>query len=359
MTPKERVYAALRREETDRVPMWMWYHPAVYDRLRERFGWDADTADARLGNDIKSVHVSINREMFRPLAPGEEYRDDWGVTWVREGCYNQVCANPLAATEVSSLREYEFPDPDDASRFESLARLCERYGEDYFVGVDVSGSIFEPCYHIRGMEWLLMDMVADPDAVGAFFDKAAEFTRQVCLNALEHPVDWIWLGDDIGGQEAMMMSPDLWRRLLKPRLASIIASVKAARPGVWVACHSCGAIRPVIADLIEIGVDVLNPIQPLCPGMDPAELKSVYGNEIAFMGGLDTQDLLVNESAETVRDRAERLIERMSAGGGYIFAASHTIQPDAPLENILALGEAVGLSVQTAETSWRQGEASW
>jgi uroporphyrinogen decarboxylase len=207
MTSKERVYAALTRTHPDRVPMWMWYHPAIYDRLHERFGWDAETADAKLGNDIKSVHVSINREMFRPLSPGERYIDDWGVTWTREGWYNQVCRNPLAGVDAAQMVEHSFPDPADPERFLSLARLCERYHEDYFIGVDVSGSIFEPSYHIRGMDELLADMLEEPAAVEALFDHAAAFTTAVCLRALDFPVDWIWLGDDIGGQQAMMLSP--------------------------------------------------------------------------------------------------------------------------------------------------------
>jgi len=340
MTGKQRVHAALLRKKTDRVPMWMWYHPVVYDRLRERFGWDADDADAALGNDIKQVHISINREMFRPLGPGEQFTDDWGVTWVREGPYNQVCANPLAGAEASALKDYQFPNPDPLERFAPLARLCERFGDDYFVGADVSGSIFEPCCHIRGMGRLLEDMLEATQAVEAFFDHAAEFTRGLCLGALEYPIDWIWLGDDVAGQQAMVMSPALWRRLLKPRLAGIIAAVRAARPGIWIAYHCCGALRPIIPDLIEIGVDVLNPIQPICPDMEPLSLKAEFGGELAFMGGLDTQHFLIHAAPGEVRDHARRLIAGMSAGGGYIFAASHTIQPDVPLDNVLALTEA-------------------
>lgn len=345
MTSKQRVYNALGRKETDRVPMWVWYHPAVYDLLRERFGWDNDTADSTLGNDIKSVHISINREMFRSLAPGEEYVDEWGVTWIREGWYNQVCRSPLADEDVSALKDYEFPDPDGEERYLPLSRLCARFGEDYFVGADVSGAIFEPCYHIRSMESLLVDMLQDKEAVQVFFDKAMEFTRRVCLRALEHPIDWVWLGDDVGGQEAMMLSPTLWRELLKPRLASVIESVKAARPGVYVAYHSCGAIRPIIGDLVEIGVDVMNPIQPLCPGMDPLEVKAEYGDRMAFLGALDTQDFLIHSTADEVYRHTRDLISGMSGGGGYILGTSHTVQPDTPIENILAISRAAGVEI--------------
>jgi uroporphyrinogen decarboxylase len=339
MIPKARVYATLRREPTDRAPMWMWYHPTWYDRFRAQFGWGPEEADARLGNDIKQVHISINREMFRPLQPGERFTDAWGVTWAREGWYNQVVRNPLAEATVDALAAYHFPDPDEPGRYDALAALCARYGSDFFIGADVSGSIFEPCYHIRGMDRLLEDMLEEPDAVAAFLDRAAAFTTQVCLRALTLPIDWIWLGDDVGGQDAMMLSPSLWRALLKPRLAVIIAAVKAARPGIIVAYHSCGTIRPIIPELIEIGVDVLNPLQPLCPGMDPLALKCEYGDRLAFMGGLDTQDFLIHATAAQVKTHARTLIDNM--GNGYIFAASHTVQPDTPLENVLALSEAI------------------
>jgi uroporphyrinogen decarboxylase len=344
MTPKARVYAALRRQPTDRAPMWMWYHPMWYDRFRDAFGWKAEEADVRLSNDIKQVHVSINREMFRPLRSGERYTDAWGVTWAREGWYNQVVRNPLANEPVEALADYAFPDPDEPGRYDALARLCDIYGDEFFIGADVSGSIFEPCYHIRGMDRLLVDMLEEPEIVAGFLDRAAAFTTAVCLGALRLPIDWIWLGDDVGGQEAMMLSPALWRELLKPRLAGIIAAVKAAQPGIIVAYHSCGAIRPIIPELIEIGVDVLNPLQPLCPGMDPLELTRDFGDRLAFMGGLDTQEFLIHAHADAVRQHARDLIAGM--GDGYIFAASHTIQPDTPLANVLALSEAIGMGVR-------------
>jgi uroporphyrinogen decarboxylase len=340
MTGKARVRAALARQAVDRTPMWMWYHAEIYARLRARFGWDAEEADARLGNDIKQVHISINREMFRPLPPGEPFVDAWGVTWVKEGWYNQVCRNPLADADVSAILDYRFPDPDEPGRYDALDRLCERYGE-FYLGADVSGSIFEPCYHVRGMDRLLCDMIDAPEAVETFFDHATAFTTAVCLRALERPIDWIWLGDDVGGQEAMMLSPSLWRALLKPRLAGIITRVKAAKPGIAVAYHSCGAMLPIIPDLIEIGVDVLNPLQPLCPGMHPPDLAAHYGDRLAFMGGLDTQDFLLHVTPAEVKAHARELIAAM--GPGYIFAASHTIQPDTPLENVLALSEAIGV----------------
>jgi uroporphyrinogen decarboxylase len=141
----------------------------------------------------------------------------------------------------------------------------------------------------------------------------------------------------------MVMSPESWRDLIKPLMAEIFAVGRAH--GLWVANHCCGALRPIIPDLVEIGLDVLNPVQAGCPGMDPFGLKREFGDRLSFMGGVDTQNLLPFASAAEVRRETERLISGMTAGGGgYILAASHTIPPETPDENIFALYEVAGIS---------------
>jgi uroporphyrinogen decarboxylase len=157
------------------------------------------------------------------------------------------------------------------------------------------------------------------------------------------PLDWFWTGDDIAGQCGMMLSPESWRKLIRPHLKRVFAVGKSRR--LPVAYHCCGALRPIIGDLIEIGMDVLNPIQSNCPGMDPLDLKREYGRQLAFMGGVDTQQLLPNGSPEQVRSATARLVEGMTSdGGGYILAASHTISPETPDENIFAMYDAAGIS---------------
>ena len=143
----------------------------------------------------------------------------------------------------------------------------------------------------------------------------------------------------------MIMSPETWRTLLKPLMAELFAIGKSR--GLWVAHHCCGALRPIIPDLVEIGLDVLNPVQAGCPGMDPMELKREFGDRLAFMGGVDTQGMLPFATASEVRNSTERLIDAMTAGGGgYILAASHTVPPETPDDNIFALYEAAGIRRQ-------------
>lgn len=138
----------------------------------------------------------------------------------------------------------------------------------------------------------------------------------------------------------MILGPELWRRLFKSRLRRIIAAVRQRTPNMTIAYHSCGAIRPIIPDLIEIGVQVLNPLQPRAAGMDPLEIKREYGEDLAFMGGLDTQEFLPRATPGAVYEHCRRLIAAMSRGGGFIFAASHTIQPDVPEANLRAMLDA-------------------
>jgi uroporphyrinogen decarboxylase len=189
-----------------------------------------------------------------------------------------------------------------------------------------------------------MDLLADPDLADTMLADAEAFALTLSRTACDRfPLDWLWTGDDVGGQLSMMMSPACWRERIAPRLARIIEVGKSR--GLWTAYHSCGAIGPIIPDLIDMGLDVLNPIQSNCPGMDADVLKREYGKDLAFMGGVDTQGVLPNGSVGDVRRETERLLETMTQdGGGYILAASHTIPPEAPMENIFAVYEAAGIT---------------
>ena len=176
------------------------------------------------------------------------------------------------------------------------------------------------------------------------FGRCADFAVELSQAACKRfPLDWLWTGDDVASQRSLVMSPRSWRQLIKPHLARVFDVGKAH--GLWVAYHCCGALRPIIGDLVEMGLDVLNPIQCNCPGMDALELKREFGSKLSFMGGVDTQDLLPNGTADEVRRATRQLIDGMTAdGGGFILAASHTIPPETPTENIFAMYAEAGLS---------------
>ena len=345
MNSKERVYRALRREPVDRTPVWMWFHPSTARRLAAALEIPVPRLAEALGDDIRQTWVNNNYAMegIVHANEGESHTDYWGITWQRVGEFNQITTSPLADADREECIAFELPwkHLDGLlARMEPVAGSAERY----FIGCDVSPCVFEMYARIRGLQAAALDLALDPVLASLMMARCTEFAVKLSQAACERfPLDWLWTGDDVAGQQSLMMSPETWRELIKPLLKRVVDVGKAA--GLPVAHHCCGALSAIIPDLIEIGVDVLNPVQCNCPGMNPIELKGAYGDRLSFMGGVDTQDLLPNGSAVAVARETRRLIEGMTAdGGGYILAASHAVPPETPDENIFAMYEAAGIS---------------
>jgi len=344
MTPRERVHAALQRRPADRVPIFMWFHPVTADLLGTSFGISPSLVADFLGNDVHQRWVGNNHSMEGIIHEhdGDTHTDDWGITWVKEGHFNQVLHSPLVDAEPAALRSYRFPVNRIPHMAAGMEQIC-RSADSYFRGCDISPCLFELLCRIRGMENAAMDLAANTEESEVLLEHTTEFGVRLAEAACDmFPIDWLWTGDDVAGQETLIMSPSVWRAMIKPRLARIVAVGKSR--GLPVAYHCCGAIRPIIPDLIEIGIDVLNPVQTTCPGMAPEELKREYGEHLTFMGGVDTVDLLPHGTAEEVYEATRRLIDVLGGGGGgYILSASHTVPPETPLANILAMYRAAGV----------------
>lgn len=345
MTSKERVAAALEHRPTDRVPVFMWFHPDTAARLGALFGVPAGCVGEVLGDDVRQTWVGNNQAMEGVVhaSDGETHTDLWGITWVKEGPFNQVLSSPLAGEDEERLRGYTFPHAGIDSLLRPMDDILP-FAEEWFIGCDVSPCQFELLCRIRGMEGALEDLALRPEAASLLLERAADFGVALAEAACErYPLDWLWTGDDVAGQQALMMSPKQWRAMIKPQLERIIRVGK--RRGLPVAYHCCGAVRPIIPDLIEIGIDVLNPIQCNCHGMAPADLKRDFGSSLCFMGGVDTVHMLPRASADLVERETRTLLEQMTSdGGGYILAASHTVPPETPLDNIFAMYRAAGIS---------------
>ena len=322
----------------------MWFHPSTAERLTRVLEIPPSTLNEVVGNDVRQAWVNNNYAMegITHQNDGEWHIDYWGIKWVRQFFFNQIAGYPLIDADPEALLNYAFP----YDHLEDLLRpmlpiLAD--AQDYFIGCDVSPCAFEMYWRLRGMENTMLDMATEPALARQLLARCVDFSIALSKKAIQRfPLDWLWTGDDVASQQAMMVSPKTWRALIKPELARVFAVGKAHH--LWVAYHCCGALRPIIPDLIEIGMDVLNPVQGNCPGMDPLELKKEFGSRITFMGGLDTQDLLPHGTAGQVRRETERLIAEMTRdGGGYILAASHTIPPETPDENIFAMYAAAGI----------------
>ena len=300
--------------------------------------------DEVMGNDVRMTWVNNNAAMEGIVHEhdGEGHVDAWGIHWVKAGPYNQIDHFPLKDATPDELRRYRFPVEH---RETLLARL-----EPLLAG---RGSIFSAATYRRARSKCGGGCAAGTDGFGNGGRAGADRRdvrplRRFCRAARRGRVPAVPLGLALdrrrrGQPASLIMSPRTWRELIKPHLARVFAVGKAH--GLWVAYHCCGSLRPIIGDLVEMGLDVLNPIQCNCPGMDALELKREFGANLAFMGGVDTQDLLPNGTADEVRRATRRLIDGMTHdGGGYILAASHTIPPETPMENIFAMYAEAGLS---------------
>jgi uroporphyrinogen decarboxylase len=300
-----------------------------------------------MGNDIEQTWVNNNYAMEGIVHDheGEWHTDVWGIKWIREGEFNQIAEFPLAHADERELLAYRFPIDSIEALLAPMQPLAGRRS-DTFLGVDVSPCVFEMYWRLRGLEEAVVDIAEKPELASTMFGRCADFAvtlaRESCAR---FSPDWLWTGDDVAGQSALIMSPRSWRDLIRPHLQKVVDVGKAQ--GLPVAYHCCGALHPIIPDLIEMGINVLNPVQCNCPGMDPLDLKREFGASLAFMGGLDTQGLLPHGTSSEVRKATQRLLEGMTSdGGGYILAASHTIPPETPDENILAMYAAAGLGVE-------------
>jgi uroporphyrinogen decarboxylase len=277
------------------------------------------------------------------VTPEGVYLDIWGVGFVPNqttiGFYMDLASSPLTeAASVDDLEAHPWPTAElwDYGHIGEQAQLAS----DYWIGAHSRG-IFEISWFLRGFDNFLTDLVMNPELAAGVMDRVQgylfERTRRV-LEAGGGRIDMVEYNDDVGWQQGMLLDPALWREHLKPRMAAFAAMCKEA--GATVRYHSCGGVRDIIPDLIEIGVDVLNPIQTLAEGMDPVAIKEEHGGAITLNGGIDTQDLLPRASADEVRGHVSRLIETLNADGGFILAPSHVFQSDVPLENIAAIYEA-------------------
>jgi uroporphyrinogen decarboxylase len=345
MTSKARVHAALKCEPVDRLPIWMWYHPITTRRLAQTLEIPASAVPAAMGDDIRQTWVGGNHAMEGIVHEneGDGHTDVWGIDWVKIGDFNQIRHSPLRGAEEDAIRAYKYPY-DQIDDLMSNMDPVMADADECFIGCDISPCLFEMVYRVRGMDDALLDVLADPEVSRFMISEAGAFSLRLAELACErYEIDWLWSGDDVAGQTNMMISPDSWRQNVKPHLARIFDVAKSNH--LWMAHHCCGAMRSIIPDLIEIGIDVLNPIQCNSPGMEPLQLKADFGKDLAFMGGVDTQDLLPKGSADDVFRATKRLVDGMTTdGGGYILAASHSVPPETPLDNIFAMYEAAGVT---------------
>ena len=345
-------------------------HKAAYRRLLDYLGLEeeieimdlvqqlAKPSEAvleRLRVDTRYVFAQGAKDAPGGIARAErggrmwtDFTDEFGVVWSMPDDapnYFDITHSPLAGLSLEEIEAYSFPRGDDPSRFEGLRdRALElKRQTPYAVVSGISGVVYEICWYMRGLEQLFTDMIERPEVLEAIIDRTLQFWLdwfRLFLDEVGDVVDVVMIGDDLSAQSGPLFSPAIYGSVVKPRQRRLVHYIKS-RTNAKIWYHSCGAVACYIPDLLDNGIDILNPVQVSADGMDPAALKAAFGDRLSFWGGaIDTQHVLPYVSPEEVREAVRRNIEAFKPGGGYVFNNVHNIQADVPPQNILAMFDA-------------------
>ena len=375
MDSRQRVLTALDHREADRVPRdfagtrYSSMHAEAYKRVRPALGLPeaeiriVDTTQGlagihedmlqRIGADVALINAGAPHGFTKEVTDDGEYErflDEFGVLRARPhgGLYYESTSAPLSgAISVEDIEAYPWPDPTDPGRFEGMRERAREIrdveGRATFVGSLCAG-VTEMHFRMRGYEDGYMDMALNPDLARALMRKITDLKLaywEKVLDEIGPDIDVAAEADDLGAQHAPLFSPGAYRDIVKPLHREIIDLIKG-RSRAKFFLHSCGAIRELIPDLIDIGVDALNPVQVSAEGMETAELKAEFGRDITFWGGtVDPQRTLARGTPEEVHDEVVRRIEELKPGGGFVIASVPNMQAQVPVENILAFWQAV------------------
>jgi len=372
LTSRQRVLAALDHRAPDRVPIDLGgnqtgIHRVAYQRLIDLLGYDEEVNIMDLVQQLampsekvlERLHVDTRwvfagaPDSFKGGVVGNErggrmwqdFTDEFGVTWSMpedSPLFFDISYLPLADKTLDQIKAYPFPKGGEPSRFAGMREraLKIRNETPYAVVSGISGVVYEICWYMRGLENLLIDMMEQPEVLETIIDRTLEFWLdyfKVFLDEMSDVVDVIAIGDDLAAQHGPLFPPRIYRSIVKPRHKRLVSYIKSrTRAKVWY--HSCGALTEYIPDLIDNGVDIINPVQISAAGMEPGGLKERFGNSVNFWGGgIDAQHVLPTAKPEVVREEVRKNLAAFMPGGGYVFNNVHNIQADVPPENILAL----------------------
>lgn len=349
MTTREDILRGLRRREPQRVGFDFVLSPALLEEFKRRTG----RVDYQEYYDfpVRLLELSPTRlktdftRLYGPLPPGTrplDWSPEWGVMGAPGAtAHFQEMLHPMKGfTCARQVLDYPWPDFLMDYRWDGAAeRVAAVRDSDHVCAAFMEMTIFETAWYLRGMEEFMMDLISGEEVATVLMDVITEMRIGMARRYAQAGVDLLMLGDDVATQLGMMISPELWRSALKPRLARVIRAAKDVRPDVLIFYHGDGNMENILPDLIEIGVEVLNPVQPEC--MDPAALKRRFGDKLAFWGCIGTQTTMPFGSPEEVKRTVRQLIATVGGGGGLFLAPTHTLEPDVPWANVEAFIEAV------------------
>lgn len=317
-----------------------WLYPKPSKKTKKLLEQYKETVNINIGEEIKKGYVSGGT--------GKVFLDEWGVKWKRSAYYFEMIEHPLEGKSLEEIKKYKFPDPSDKDRIENLNKELDAYLKenlDYIISLSQSyGGILETALWIRGFMDFYMDIASNNKEGNYILDSIKEYFiewNRNYVSSINGRADIVATGDDYGMQDRTILAPDLWRRQIKPRYEELIYDSKSKYKNIKWFHHSCGSIYPIINDMIEIGIDILNPIQPTAKDMNPEKLKKDFGDKITFHGGIDVQKLLPFGTPDQIRNEVKKIINILSENGGYLVAPSHNIQAKTPVENVLAFYDTV------------------
>jgi uroporphyrinogen decarboxylase len=367
MTPRERLLVTIEHRQPDRVPIdvggssFSTIIGQAYERLKAHLGIEGDTQYMKRRSRSTILDERIARRLHtdtRPLLVGSpdgwqdiyfadgSFQDEFGVVWRKAGDGHYApTGNPLREATLADLDAFPWPDPLDPGRTRGLREKARQLheGTDYAIVLSPPVGFVHLSQYLRGYEQWLMDIVLNPEFLDALMDRALAWWLELVgavLDEVGPHIDVVAIGDDVAFHDRPMVDLARYRKLFKPRHRRMIDLVKA-KSDAKVLYHCCGAVKPLIGEFIDIGVDALNPVQVSSAGMDDtAALKAEFGDGICFWGAIDTGRVLPMGTPAEVRTEVRRRIQDLAPGGGYVLAAVHNIQEDVPPQNIQAMADA-------------------
>ncbi len=370
LSSRERFITALNHEEPDRIPIDLGglcttiRTVEYYQRVKEQLGVAAGAKvkqiiDGHIVPDEEVLeHLGVDTRWIRPNPPKSWKRtkldertivDDWGVPWTKPDStlYATMTANPIKEPTLDALEKHTWPDPHDMSRYEGLRQQAEHLYKNtpYAIVADmvVTGAgIFDMAWHLRGMDNLFVDILENEDFLVPFLDKLEQLYIDFYTNYMQAVGDYIQMVvycADLSSQDGPFISPAMYQKHFKPRQKRIFDTIKNYTEA-RLCVHTCGSVYALLPDYVEIGVEVINPVQTTAKNMEPERLKGEFGDSLSFHGGVDTQKFLPYATLEQIDTEVERLIGIFGKGGGFLAASCHTIQPDVPPQSTAALFQA-------------------
>ncbi|HXL01497.1 MAG TPA: uroporphyrinogen decarboxylase family protein [Candidatus Atribacteria bacterium] len=365
MLGRERALRALHHQVPDRIPLDLGstncttMTKVAYDNLKRYLGIEKETKFMMenfqivfideevlqiLGIDTRGIHP--RPVFFKNMVDERTYFNEFGIKYhmPEDGLYYDMVEHPLAGKSIEELQDYEWPDPAktmDLSGVREKAKNLKESNEYLLVGDMIDTGIFEPCWYLRGFENFLVDLLTDVDFVTTLLEGMYTYQLKkysLFLQEVGEFLDVVFVGDDLATAESVIMSPKTYREIIKPYHKEYFKNLKKMTPQAQFLYHSCGSIFSFIPDLIEVGVDILNPVQVSAQNMDTKVLKEKFGGELSFWGAIDTTQVLPQGAKEEVREEVRKRIDDLGPEG-YVLTSVHDIQPDVPPENIMTMFE--------------------